>query len=88
MTCAALEVSSTHSACSPSSYHQPLHPFRFLNQSPAYKHANSILPLMLVYFAEYLINQSVAPTLLFPLNKTPFTEYRSFYPTYAVRLAP
>ncbi|KAL8848054.1 MAG: hypothetical protein Q9221_006914 [Calogaya cf. arnoldii] len=42
-----------------------------------------ILPLMLVYFAEYLINQSVTPTLLFPLNKTPFTEYRSFYPTYA-----
>ncbi|KAI4271429.1 MAG: hypothetical protein LQ337_006011 [Flavoplaca oasis] len=42
-----------------------------------------ILPLMLVYFAEYLINQSVAPTLLFPLDKTPFTEYRSFYPTYA-----
>ncbi|KAL8856354.1 MAG: hypothetical protein Q9178_007045 [Gyalolechia marmorata] len=31
----------------------------------------------------YLINQSVAPTLLFPLNETPFTEYRSFYPTYA-----
>lgn len=43
---------------------------------------------MLVYFAEYLINQSVAPTLLFPLDKTPFTEYRSFYPTYAVRLPP
>ncbi|KAL8928643.1 MAG: hypothetical protein Q9172_000858 [Xanthocarpia lactea] len=42
-----------------------------------------ILPLVLVYFAEYLINQSVAPTLLFPLNETPFTEYRSFYPTYA-----
>ncbi|KAI4229497.1 MAG: hypothetical protein L6R36_000856 [Xanthoria steineri] len=42
-----------------------------------------ILPLMLVYFAEYLINQSVTPTLLFPLDKTPFTEYRSFYPTYA-----
>ncbi|KAL8993578.1 MAG: hypothetical protein Q9169_006246, partial [Polycauliona sp. 2 TL-2023] len=38
---------------------------------------------MLVYFAEYLINQSVTPTLLFPLNETPFTEYRSFYPTYA-----
>ncbi|KAL8772441.1 MAG: hypothetical protein Q9209_002392 [Squamulea sp. 1 TL-2023] len=43
----------------------------------------SILPLMLVYFSEYLINQSVAPTLLFPLKQTPFTEYRSFYPTYA-----
>ncbi|CAO1604376.1 battenin CLN3 protein [Xanthoria calcicola] len=42
-----------------------------------------ILPLMLVYFAEYLIQQSVTPTLLFPLDKTPFSEYRSFYPTYA-----
>ncbi|KAL9005112.1 MAG: hypothetical protein Q9188_002100 [Gyalolechia gomerana] len=42
-----------------------------------------ILPLFLVYVAEYLINQSVAPTLLFPLNSTPFTHYRSFYPTYA-----
>ncbi|KAL8827780.1 MAG: hypothetical protein Q9170_006875 [Blastenia crenularia] len=42
-----------------------------------------ILPLFLVYVAEYLINQSVAPTLLFPLNSTPFTHYRSFYSTYA-----
>ncbi|KAL8707129.1 MAG: hypothetical protein Q9220_007792 [cf. Caloplaca sp. 1 TL-2023] len=42
-----------------------------------------ILPLLLVYMAEYMINQSVAPTLLFPLKDTPFTEYRSFYPTYA-----
>lgn len=45
-----------------------------------------ILPLFLVYVAEYLINQSVAPTLLFPLESTPFTHYRSFYPTYAVSL--
>ncbi|KAL9603173.1 MAG: hypothetical protein Q9219_001376 [cf. Caloplaca sp. 3 TL-2023] len=43
----------------------------------------TILPLFLVYFAEYLINQSVAPTLLFPLKSSPFTQYRSFYPTYA-----
>ncbi|KAL8921911.1 MAG: hypothetical protein Q9208_005515 [Pyrenodesmia sp. 3 TL-2023] len=42
-----------------------------------------VLPLFLVYVAEYLINQSVAPTLLFPLQSSPFTEYRSFYPTYA-----
>ncbi|KAL8689855.1 MAG: hypothetical protein Q9218_004564 [Villophora microphyllina] len=42
-----------------------------------------ILPLFLVYVAEYMINQSVAPTLLFPLKSTPFTQYRSFYPTYA-----
>ncbi|KIW06472.1 uncharacterized protein PV09_02911 [Verruconis gallopava] len=41
-----------------------------------------MLPLLLVYIAEYTINQGVAPTLLFPLASSPFTEYRSFYPTY------
>ncbi|KAF1358994.1 batten's disease protein Cln3 [Lizonia empirigonia] len=43
-----------------------------------------MLPLLLVYIAEYTINQGVAPTLLFPLRDSPFTEYRSFYSTYAV----
>jgi battenin len=41
-----------------------------------------MIPLILVYIAEYTINQGVAPTLLFPLDSTPFTEFRSFYPTY------
>ena len=41
-----------------------------------------MLPLLLVYIAEYTINQGVAPTLLFPLPSTPFTHYRSFYPVY------
>jgi hypothetical protein len=41
-----------------------------------------MLPLLLVYIAEYTINQGVAPTLLFPLHSTPFGEFRSFYPTY------
>ena len=41
-----------------------------------------MLPLLLVYIAEYTINQGVAPTLLFPLDTTPFHQYRSFYPTY------
>jgi battenin len=41
-----------------------------------------MLPLLLVYIAEYTINQGVAPTLLFPLASSPFQEYRSFYPTY------
>lgn len=41
-----------------------------------------MLPLLLVYVAEYTINQGVAPTLLFPLDETPFEHYRSFYPTY------
>ncbi|KAK2627594.1 hypothetical protein QTJ16_003560 [Diplocarpon rosae] len=42
-----------------------------------------MLPLLLVYIAEYTINQGVSPTLLFPLPSTPFTSYRSFYPLYA-----
>ena len=41
-----------------------------------------MLPLLLVYIAEYTINQGVSPTLLFPLRETPFNEFREFYPTY------
>lgn len=41
-----------------------------------------MLPLLLVYVAEYTINQGVAPTLLFPLQKSPFKHFRAFYPTY------
>ncbi|KAG5658094.1 hypothetical protein KAF25_007045 [Fusarium avenaceum] len=41
-----------------------------------------MLPLLLVYVAEYTINQGVAPTLLFPLNESPFDEFRAFYPFY------
>jgi len=41
-----------------------------------------MLPLLLVYIAEYTINQGISPTLLFPLPSTPFTSYRQFYPTY------
>ncbi|PKS10893.1 hypothetical protein jhhlp_002651 [Lomentospora prolificans] len=39
-------------------------------------------PLLLVYIAEYTINQGVAPVLLFPLKETPFEELREFYPFY------
>lgn len=38
--------------------------------------------MLLVYVAEYVINQGVAPTLLFPLRESPFEHFRSFYPTY------
>ncbi|KAI1204486.1 Batten's disease protein Cln3 [Annulohypoxylon truncatum] len=41
-----------------------------------------MLPLLLVYVAEYTINQGVSPTLLFPLESTPFKEFRDFYPMY------
>ncbi|KAI0880177.1 BTN1 protein [Annulohypoxylon maeteangense] len=41
-----------------------------------------MLPLLLVYVAEYTINQGISPTLLFPLDSTPFKEYRDFYPMY------
>ncbi|KAI7254931.1 putative Golgi integral membrane protein [Hortaea werneckii] len=42
-----------------------------------------MLPLFLVYVAEYSINQGVSPALLFPLPSTPFTHFRAFYPTYS-----
>lgn len=41
-----------------------------------------MLPLLLVYIAEYTINQGISPTLLFDLPSTPFTSFRQFYPTY------
>ncbi|GES57111.1 protein btn1 [Aspergillus terreus] len=41
-----------------------------------------MLPLLLVYVAEYTINQGVSPTLLFPLASSPFAHYRAFYPAY------
>lgn len=41
-----------------------------------------MIPLFVVYFAEYTINQGVTPTLLFPLQSTPFNHFREFYPTY------
>ncbi|CAM1500493.1 Fc.00g096550.m01.CDS01 [Cosmosporella sp. VM-42] len=41
-----------------------------------------MLPLLLVYVAEYTINQGVAPTLLFPVEESPFKEFRGFYPFY------
>lgn len=42
-----------------------------------------ILPLLLVYFAEYCINQSVYFALLYPLPETPFSHYRDHYKTYS-----
>ncbi|TWU72331.1 battenin CLN3 protein [Metarhizium rileyi] len=39
-------------------------------------------PLLLVYIAEYTINQGVSPTLLFPVETSPFEEFRGFYPFY------
>lgn len=41
-----------------------------------------MLPLALVYFAEYTINQGVAPTMLFPLAETPFDTFRDSYVMY------
>ena len=41
-----------------------------------------MVPLLLVYIAEYTINQGVAPTLLFPLAQMPFAHYRDAYPMY------
>lgn len=41
-----------------------------------------MLPLFLVYVAEYTINQGIAPVLLFPVEESPFNELRDFYPMY------
>jgi battenin len=41
-----------------------------------------MLPLAFVYFAEYTINQGVAPTMLFSLDQTPFTTFRDSYVAY------
>ena len=43
-----------------------------------------MLPLFGVYVAEYTINLSLFPNLLFPLRSTPFSSYSSFYPTYSL----
>ncbi|KAF9111595.1 battenin CLN3 protein [Mortierella sp. AM989] len=42
-----------------------------------------MLPLFLVYFAEYTMNQGVLPVVLFPLDRTPFTHLRDHYVTYS-----
>lgn len=41
-----------------------------------------MLPLTLVYFTEYTINQGVAPTMLFELEQTPFDTFRDIYVAY------
>lgn len=41
-----------------------------------------MVPLFLVYVAEYIINQGISPTLLFPIEEMPFTRYRDAYVTY------
>lgn len=43
-----------------------------------------MLPLMLVYFAEYLINQGITPVLLFPIKEHSilFRKYRDQYVLY------
>ena len=41
-----------------------------------------MLPLFLVYTAEYVAISGVAPTLLFPLDSSPFRTFRDFYPAY------
>lgn len=38
-----------------------------------------MIPLFLVYLAEYTINQGVAPTLLFPLAESPFKHFVSLH---------
>lgn len=37
--------------------------------------------IVLVYVAEYIINQGISPTLLFPIEEMPFRKYRDAYVT-------
>lgn len=41
-----------------------------------------MIPLSTVYLSEYLINQSVSPTLLFPIEELPFQKFRDVYVAY------
>lgn len=44
-----------------------------------------MVPLCSVYFSEYVINQGVSPTLLFPIDQLPkwlFSSYRDIYVVY------
>lgn len=41
-----------------------------------------MIPLFLVYISEYIINQGISPTLLFPIEEMPFVKYRDAYVTY------
>ncbi|KAH4183071.1 arginine/lysine transporter BTN [Parastagonospora nodorum] len=72
--------SSTHSSAAPAK--AALHSFKANLLRARSLFFPYMLPLLLVYIAEYTINQGVAPTLLFPLASSPFTHYRSFYSTY------
>ena len=77
-------TAEAYSSRSPRSFSPPPQSPTFLSQ---FRRARSLffpymLPLLLVYIAEYTINQGVAPTLLFPLGSAPFSHYRSFYPFY------
>ncbi|CAG7947715.1 unnamed protein product [Penicillium nalgiovense] len=77
------------------SHDSPAHKSIHVNQGRSWKDQTRInlrrikglfipfmVPMLLVYIAEYVINQGVAPTLLFPLRESPFEHFRSFYPTY------
>lgn len=41
-----------------------------------------MIPLMVVYIGEYIINQGISPTLLFPLDELPFSRFRDVYVAY------
>ncbi|KAM3087432.1 battenin CLN3 protein [Clarireedia jacksonii] len=82
------EAYTSHSPLRPSCPNMTLHSKPSFTQN--LRRARSLffpymLPLLLVYIAEYTINQGVSPTLLFETPSSPhnpFTTYRSFYPVY------
>ncbi|KAN0112337.1 batten's disease protein Cln3 [Hyaloscypha variabilis] len=81
----AAEAYTSHSRPPSPSLRQPIKPTFAMNLRRAKRlFFPYMLPLLLVYIAEYTINQGISPTLLFPLSSTPFTAYRQFYPLYAL----
>lgn len=84
---ANLMSSSIHSSSGNTfSIHQN-HPVAFSSFVARLKRTSKLFfpymfPLLIVYIAEYTINQGVAPTLLFPLSQMPFRQYRDAYPAY------
>nr|OQO24143.1 hypothetical protein B0A51_08986 [Rachicladosporium sp. CCFEE 5018] len=82
-TAGLLTQSADRTESSPTTVNRALHSFKTNLLRARKLVVPYMLPLFLVYVAEYTINQGVAPTLLFPLPGTPFKHYRAFYPTYA-----
>lgn len=78
-----MELSSSSSSSPSPSFHYP-QDLRLVWMKLKSLIIPYMFPLTTVYFFEYMINQSVAPTLLFPMELLPhfFHKYRDLYVLY------